>query len=179
MSTTLACPPPSAAPWPSASVRQQALQRTAHWALLGRLAVGSAQERSSCGTPREQSGEQTRRYARGTRHHGVLAPGEMRGLVPTTVTGYRHLAPCRHRLLGQAAAPTPAPSVASPAAGHGAPPRCGASDAVPPAVLPRGTWWSAARHAALVLGTRRPPGWASRWRAAAAGEGSRWCGFWG
>src|SRR5215510_12224205 len=40
----------------------------------------------------------------------------------------------------------------------------------------RGTWWSAARHAALVLVTRRPPGRASRWRSAAAGEGSRWCG---
>src|SRR5262249_18907345 len=46
MSTTLSCPPPSAAPWPSASVRQQALQRTAYWALLGRLAVGIAQERN-------------------------------------------------------------------------------------------------------------------------------------
>jgi len=39
----------------------------------------------------------------------------------------------------------------------------------------RGTWWSAARHDALVLVTRRPPGRASRWRAA-AGEGSRWRG---
>jgi hypothetical protein len=35
----------------------------------------------------------------------------------------------------------------------------------------RGTWWSAARHDAPVLVTRRPPGRASRWRAAAAGEG--------
>src|SRR5215471_15075737 len=131
MSTTLACPPPSAAPWPSASVRQQALQRTAHWALLGRLAVGSAQERSSCGTPREQSGDQTRRYARGH------AAGEMRGLVPTTVTGYRHLAPGRHRILGRAVELPPSPPVARHGAGHGVPSHCGASDAVPPAVLPR------------------------------------------
>ena len=34
----------------------------------------------------------------------------------------------------------------------------------------RGTWWSAARHDALVLVTRRPPGRASRWRALVAGE---------
>ena len=40
----------------------------------------------------------------------------------------------------------------------------------------RGTWWSAARHDAPVLVTRRPPGRASRWRSAAAGEGSRWRG---
>ena len=40
----------------------------------------------------------------------------------------------------------------------------------------RGTWWSTARHDAPVLVTRRPPGRASRWRAAAAGEGSRWRG---
>jgi len=40
----------------------------------------------------------------------------------------------------------------------------------------RGTWWSAARHDALVLVTRRPPGRACRWRSAAAGEGSRWRG---
>ena len=40
----------------------------------------------------------------------------------------------------------------------------------------RGTWWSAARHDAPVLVTRRPPGRASRGRSAAAGEGSRWRG---
>ena len=40
----------------------------------------------------------------------------------------------------------------------------------------RGTWWSTARHDASVLVTRRPPGRASRWRATAAGEGSRWRG---
>src|SRR5262249_47786999 len=38
------------------------------------------------------------------------------------------------------------------------------------------TWWSTARHDAPVLVTRRPPRRASRWRAAAAGEGSQWRG---
>jgi hypothetical protein len=72
----------------------------------------------------------------GTRHHGVLAPGETRWLVPTTVTVYRHLSPCRHRLPGRAVEPLPSSPVASPGAGHGVPPRCRAADAVPPAVLP-------------------------------------------
>jgi len=40
----------------------------------------------------------------------------------------------------------------------------------------RGTWWSTARRDAPVLVTRRPPRRACRWRAAAAGEGSRWRG---
>src|SRR5256885_82072 len=37
----------------------------------------------------------------GTRHHWVLSPGDMRCLVPTTMTIYRHLAICRHRLPGR------------------------------------------------------------------------------
>ena len=149
MSTTLACPPPCAAPWPSASVRQQALQRTAHWALLGRLAVGSAQERGSCGTPREQSGDQTRRYARGhaaprgprarrdarsCAHHRDGIPASGTRSSPSTGAG------------GGAA---PRTARGQPAAGHGAPPRCGASDAVPPAVLLR-----AARGGLLPVPTR-------------------------
>jgi hypothetical protein len=77
------------------------------------------------------------RTPEGTQHHGVLVPGETRRPVPTTVTVYRHLAPCRHRLPGRAVEPLPSSPVASPGAGHGVPPRCRAADAVPPAVLPR------------------------------------------
>src|SRR5262249_21881292 len=51
---------------PNASIWEPALQRPAHGARFGRLAVGSAQELRSYGTPRSPSGDQPRRlYARG------------------------------------------------------------------------------------------------------------------
>jgi hypothetical protein len=123
--------------WPRASVRKQALQRPAHWALL-RAAGGG--ERAGAKLLRHAQGAvrgQTRRTPGGTRHHWVLSPGDTRGLVPTTVTVYRHLSPCRHRLPGRAVEPSPSSPVASPGAWHGVPPRFGAADAVQPAVLPR------------------------------------------
>ena len=177
MSTTLACPPPCAAPWPSASVRQQALQRTAHWALLGRLAVGSAQERGSCGTPREQSEDQTRRYARGHAaprgprarsdamagahpRDGIRASGTMSSPSARAVGGAALLIargpPWRRARCALALWRIRRGAASRPAA--------------------RGTWWSTARRDAPVLVTRRPPRRACRWRAAEAGEGSRWRG---
>ena len=76
--------------------------------------------------------------------------------MPTPVTVYRHLAPCRHRLPGWAVELPPSPPVASRGAGHGVPSHCGASDAVPPAVLPR------AARGGLLPAMGRAPGGAGR-----------------
>jgi hypothetical protein len=105
-----------------------------------RAAGGRERRRSSAPTARPGVLQGTSRddcTPGGTWHYGGLAPGETRWLVPTPVTVYRHLAPCRHRLPGWAVELPLSPPVASSGAGHGVPSHCGASDAVPPAVLPR------------------------------------------
>src|SRR5262249_54063885 len=116
----------------------------------------------------------------GTWHYGGLAPGEMRGLVPTTVTVYRHLSPCRH-LPGRAVESCP-PHRLCPAAVPGT--------VCPRAVAPPTRCRQPScrtRHVVVCCPSRRaragdpaacwrPLGRASRWCSAAAGEGSRWRG---
>ncbi len=72
---------------------EQAIQRTAHFALLGRLAVGILHEIRSYGTPRGQSGDHPmRRCAKGN----AAPPGPLAG---------RRLVACARRRDGM---PTPA-----------------------------------------------------------------------
>lgn len=92
---------------------EQALQRTEHFALLGRLAAGILHEIRSCGTPRGQSGDYPmRRCAKGN----TVPPGPLAGRRSVSCARRRDGMPtpaekCRHRLAVRSMQPPPSQPV--------------------------------------------------------------------